>query len=83
MQVILSMTANQLLVFGKRYITLDDTGTLSCCSFVRLYRVLWKLQRSTTMANREIGFGKWHVGAGKQFFLQWAICHTINQIVRA
>ncbi len=48
------MPTNQFPVFGENHIAFHNTGTHPCGGLVRLFRMLGKLHRGTTMTDAEV-----------------------------
>ena len=82
-QVVLGVAADQFFVFGESHVAFHYARAHACCGLVRFLGVLWKHQRSTPMANREVGFFEWPVTAALQFGFERAVKHLAHQKVRA
>src|SRR5437016_3114771 len=76
------MPADQLAVFGKRYVAFDHAGAHSRCGGVGFPAVLGKLHRRAAVADREIALVE-RPGALAELFLEWAVLHLVDEVERA
>ena len=78
-QVVLRVTADQFLVFGKGHVALDDARAHASRRLIGLFGVLREHHGRATVTDRETGFGKRPVAATLQLGFERAIAHVFYQ----
>ena len=78
-QVVLCVPADELEVFGKGHVALENPRAHAGARLVRFLRVLGKLQRGAAMADRERARPHRHARTAQQPLLQRAVGHFVDQ----